>query len=1013
MPFINNLLLGITNLRTKAGEKLNSLYADIGVKNNLTTANKSNLVGAVNEVNAKFIPYENAIKDADLNNKSLNNVNNIDTKNLKINTLNGILKTINGVVSIATPQVDYLTSVDLSAYATQVWVNSQGFLKSVPIASASTLGIIKVGTNLSISGDGTLSSNYINTTYSDGNGIKLVGTQFSMEVSVNGSGNTITDITQTADGISITKANVVNYTLPTATASVLGGIKVGTNLNIDGNGILSSTDTNTTYSVGAGLTQSGTIFSLPVTTNGSGGVVTNVTQNANGITITKGDVSGYTLPTATASVLGGIKVGSNLSIDGNGVLSATNTVTTYTAGNGLTLSGTTFSVNYGTAAGTAAQGDDARINNGQTAFDSLGNYTLRTNLNNRLGLLSSVTGGSDFYYSPSTDPDKPTGVDDGAFMSMSYDSGLWYSQLYADWRNNEWYVRTKNSGTWNSFQKLIHTGNISSELSGYVPTARTITINGVTQNLSANRTWTVPDTVTRLRGTESGTYTSGDITLLAGANTAITQSGANITIASTDTNTTYTAGNGLTLSGTTFSLPITTNGSGNGVSSITQTSTGITQNLTNFALLNHSHAFSEITSKPTTIGGYGITDAIVNNITNTVSDSFILKNNNTSLSVTNTGVNVKNNNNEQVVIKPNALTIINSSGDRRNLNYPYPVGGMIINDFIATSVNGIKANDQGDIPLSFSNLLNKPTTISGYGITDAMNKTSENIVSPTWYITNDSNYTAVSFPYDDKQGLEIGAGGLITRYAPNGIFPNLVVFEAQYQYQNLYFPKSTNKSRLEDRVLITSINGILADERGNVIIPNGGGGTIDTSNFVVKNASNNLTKDFQLVSSRSANNDFFTIRSSEGYASGRNGLMLEGLDNNVEGTRVIISRDGFIVSNSDGGSFDYKGNVFEGYNGTIFKASAFYETSLRKYKENITSYNESALQLVNDLEIVKFDRNDNLEKNVIGVIADDTNESFLSNSKDSVDLYKTIFIQAKAIQELSKRLKKLEKINNV
>ncbi len=803
MPFINNLLLGITNLRTKAGEKLNSLYADIGVKNNLTTANKSNLVGAVNEVNAKFIPYENAIKDADLNNKSLNNVNNIDTKNLKINTLNGILKTINGVVSIATPQVDYLTSVDLSAYATQVWVNSQGFLKSVPIASASTLGIIKVGTNLSISGDGTLSSNYINTTYSDGNGIKLVGTQFSMEVSVNGSGNTITDITQTADGISITKANVVNYTLPTATASVLGGIKVGTNLNIDGNGILSSTDTNTTYSVGAGLTQSGTIFSLPVTTNGSGGVVTNVTQNANGITITKGDVSGYTLPTATASVLGGIKVGSNLSIDGNGVLSATNTVTTYTAGNGLTLSGTTFS------------------------------------------------------------------------------------------------------------------------------------------------------------------------------------------------------------------LPITTKGSGNGVSSITQTSTGITQNLTNFALLNHSHAFSKITSKPTTIGGYGITDAIVNNITNTVSDSFILKNNNTSLSVTNTGVNVKNNNNEQVVIKPNALTIINSSGDRRNLNYPYPVGGMIINDFIATSVNGIKANDQGDIPLSFSNLLNKPTTISGYGITDAMNKTSENIVSPTWYITNDSNYTAVSFPYDDKQGLEIGAGGLITRYAPNGIFPNLVVFGAQYQYQNLYFPKSTNKSRLEDRVLITSINGILADERGNVIIPNGGGGTIDTSNFVVKNASNNLTKDFQLVSSRSANNDFFTIRSSEGYASGRNGLMLEGLDDNVEGTRVIISRDGFIVSNSDGGSFDYKGNVFEGYNGTIFKASAFYETSLRKYKENITSYNESALQLVNDLEIVKFDRNDNLEKNVIGVIADDTNESFLSNSKDSVDLYKTIFIQAKAIQELYKRLKKLEKINNV
>ena len=39
------------------------------------------------------------------------------------------------------------------------------------------------------------------------------------------------------------------YTLPIATSSVLGGIKVGTNLSIDVNGVLSSTDTNTTYVV--------------------------------------------------------------------------------------------------------------------------------------------------------------------------------------------------------------------------------------------------------------------------------------------------------------------------------------------------------------------------------------------------------------------------------------------------------------------------------------------------------------------------------------------------------------------------------------------------------------------------------------------------------------------------------------------------------------------------------------------------------------------------------------------
>ncbi len=46
-----------------------------------------------------------------------------------------------------------------------------------------------------------------------------------------------------------------SYSLPTAAANTLGGIKVGTNLSIS-NGVLSATDTNTTYSVGdGGLTQ--------------------------------------------------------------------------------------------------------------------------------------------------------------------------------------------------------------------------------------------------------------------------------------------------------------------------------------------------------------------------------------------------------------------------------------------------------------------------------------------------------------------------------------------------------------------------------------------------------------------------------------------------------------------------------------------------------------------------------------------------------------------------------------
>lgn len=150
--------------------------------------------------------------------------------------------------------------------------------------------------------------------------------------------------------------------------------------------------------------------------------------------------------------------------------------------------------------------------------------------------------------------------------------------------------------TFNSSTKVFGTrtnGQIISDLnlsSNFVPTSRTLTINGTTFDLSANRTWNIPDndTITRLRGTTSGTYTSGDLTLLAGSNTTITQSGANITIAST--NTTYTAGTGLTLTGTVFTPTF-----GTAAGTVAQG--------------NHTHTFASLTSKPTTIAGYGITDA--------------------------------------------------------------------------------------------------------------------------------------------------------------------------------------------------------------------------------------------------------------------------------------------------------------------------------------------------------------------------------------------------------------------
>ena len=159
------------------------------------------------------------------------------------------------------------------------------------------------------------------------------------------------------DGIA---ANANNYSLPVASASTLGGIKVGTNLSIDANGVLSSTDTNTVTSVGI----TGDLTSGNITLAGSG--ATTITKSGGTITITSTDTdttysnatteraglmsttdktkldgiaasaNNYSLPVASASTLGGIKIGTNLSIDTNGVVSSTDTNTWRPLGTGAT-----------------------------------------------------------------------------------------------------------------------------------------------------------------------------------------------------------------------------------------------------------------------------------------------------------------------------------------------------------------------------------------------------------------------------------------------------------------------------------------------------------------------------------------------------------------------------------------------------------------------------------------------------------------------------------------------------
>lgn len=94
------------------------------------------------------------------------------------------------------------------------------------------------------------------------------------------------------------------YTLPIATDITLGGVKVGDNLTIDGDGVLSA----------------GNSYVLPAATDSTlGGIIVgdNLTITANGVL---SGVNSYTLPTATNSTLGGVIVGSGVSVN-NGTIS--------------------------------------------------------------------------------------------------------------------------------------------------------------------------------------------------------------------------------------------------------------------------------------------------------------------------------------------------------------------------------------------------------------------------------------------------------------------------------------------------------------------------------------------------------------------------------------------------------------------------------------------------------------------------------------------------------------------
>jgi hypothetical protein len=202
----------------------------------------------------------------------------------------------------------------------------------LPVATASVLGGIKVGSGLSITQDGTLSTTHtdlvtsVNTLIGDVT-VKATdnGAANSQSLIVNSGATTgnivLNRLAVSGSGLVLNTANGVT----TITSSGLQGAVLtvdGQHPDSNGNVVVQAVD-NTGTGVSLIKNSGATTGSLTFNKLVAGSNVT-VTPDSNGNLVVAGTVNQYTLPAATASVLGGVKIGANVSVAADGTISVAN-----------------------------------------------------------------------------------------------------------------------------------------------------------------------------------------------------------------------------------------------------------------------------------------------------------------------------------------------------------------------------------------------------------------------------------------------------------------------------------------------------------------------------------------------------------------------------------------------------------------------------------------------------------------------------------------------------------------
>lgn len=241
-----------------------------------------------------------------------------------VQTSSGLTVTL-GTPSGTSPQAGTFLELDQGITAnTRVWsplvlnqwLDNERIAIVVPGAPhALTKGAVRFiqGSNITITQSGQdIFFNVAGSTYTAGNGLTLTANQFSLPITYSGTGNYVTNVAQTANGLSVSLGNPPASQVYTAgngltlaanqfsvPVTYSGSGNYVTNVTQTANGLsvsLGTLPTNQVYTAGNGITLTSNQFSVPVTVSGAGNTVIDVQQTSGGINVVKGS------PTVVLSV---------------------------------------------------------------------------------------------------------------------------------------------------------------------------------------------------------------------------------------------------------------------------------------------------------------------------------------------------------------------------------------------------------------------------------------------------------------------------------------------------------------------------------------------------------------------------------------------------------------------------------------------------------------------------------------------------------------------------------------